>query len=106
VSILFAKGCHPCSDSISFKPRLTIRPRFIIRVYQFVLDLEVFYVYVIIFSLLISPQLGTGLLYELHMRRKGHNPPRRPSVDWLLLKTANADRSTDELINLIGIVNF
>jgi hypothetical protein len=33
---------------------------------------------------------GTGLPYELHIRRTGHNPPRVPSAGWWVLTTANA----------------
>jgi hypothetical protein len=32
----------------------------------------------------------TGLPYGLHIRRKGHNPPRGPSAGWWVLTTANA----------------
>jgi hypothetical protein len=33
---------------------------------------------------------GTGLLYGLHIKRTGHNPPREPSAGWWVLTTANA----------------
>jgi hypothetical protein len=33
---------------------------------------------------------GTGLPYELHIRRSGHNPPRGPSAGWWVLTTAIA----------------
>jgi hypothetical protein len=31
-----------------------------------------------------SPLLGTGFPYDLHIRRTGHNPPRGPSAGWLV----------------------
>jgi hypothetical protein len=31
--------------------------------------------------------------YGLHIRRTGHNPPRRPSADWWVLTTAIASRT-------------
>jgi hypothetical protein len=33
---------------------------------------------------------GTGLLYGLHIRRTGHNPPRGPKTDWWVLTTSTA----------------
>jgi hypothetical protein len=39
------------------------------------------------------PLLGHRLLYGLHIRRAGHNPPRGPSADWWVLTTANAVRT-------------
>jgi hypothetical protein len=38
----------------------------------------------------LSTYWGTGLLYVLHIRRPGHNPPREPSGGWCVLLTANA----------------
>jgi hypothetical protein len=35
---------------------------------------------IIIISLLMSHCWGTGLPYGLHIRRTGHNQPRRPSA--------------------------
>jgi hypothetical protein len=37
---------------------------------------------------------GTGLLYGLHIRRTGQNPPRVPSACWWVLTTANAAETT------------
>jgi hypothetical protein len=42
-----------------------------------------------IVSLLMSPLLGTGLPYGLHIRKRGRTP-RGPSADWWVLTTANA----------------
>jgi hypothetical protein len=44
----------------------------------------------LIISLLMSPLLGPGLPYGLHIRRTGHNPPCGPSACWWVLTTANA----------------
>jgi hypothetical protein len=38
---------------------------------------------------------GTSLLYGLHIRRTGHNPPRRPSAGCWVLTTAHADGTND-----------
>jgi hypothetical protein len=45
---------------------------------------------IIIISLLMSPLLGSGLPYGLHIRRSGHNSPRGPITGWWVLTTANA----------------
>jgi hypothetical protein len=37
----------------------------------------------------INVHTDTGILYRLHIRRTGHNPPRGPSADWWMLTIAN-----------------
>jgi hypothetical protein len=43
-----------------------------------------------VISLLMSPLLGYRPSYGLHIRRTGHNLPRRPSTGWWVLRTALA----------------
>jgi hypothetical protein len=45
---------------------------------------------IIIISLWISPLLGTGLAYGLHIKRTGHNPPHGPNAGWWVLTTTTA----------------
>jgi hypothetical protein len=42
-----------------------------------------------------SPLLGTGLPYGLHISRKGHNAPRGSSAGWWVLTIANAAGGTN-----------
>jgi hypothetical protein len=46
-----------------------------------------------IISILMSPLLGTGLPYGLHIGRMGCNPPHGSSAVWLVLTTVNAART-------------
>jgi hypothetical protein len=59
------------------------------------------------------PTARAGLSYGLHIRRKDHNPPGRPSVDWWVLTTANVARSRFttsitryKLMLSIGVVGY
>jgi hypothetical protein len=40
-----------------------------------------------------SPPLGTGLPYGLHMSRTGHKSPRGPSAGWWALTSTNTARN-------------